>query len=541
MDVRAAGPSFPHWIAQHAVATPERIFAQDAAGGELTYAQTQAAGDRWARAAAAVDVQAGTHVAVMIPTSLTFIECLLGLARVRAVPVPVNTDFKGRMFVHVLQNSQAELMLVSARYLTRLSDIAAQLTHLRRVVVIPDPGVDDDFAKAGVIVETLDAFLARGGDQTLPADMPKPSDVAGIIYTSGTTGASKGVMVPWGQLEASVTTLFPAGTPTPDDVYYVPLPLFHLSGWYGVLAMAMAGGRVVVRERFKTDAFWADVARFGCTTTLILGAMKEWLVAGVDDWPATTTLRNALIIPLGSTGRMFTDRLGVRVCTMFGMTETGHPIVSGAWNPTEAAGCGRVRDGYEVRVVDDDDQEVPDGTAGELLIRTTEPWRLNLGYWAMPEATLATWRNLWFHSGDYLRRSPDGSFFFVDRKKDAIRRRGENISSAEVEAEVMAHPGVLECAAIPVPSEFGEDEVMVYLARRPGETFSEADLIAFLEPRMPRFMVPRFIAIIPELPKTETEKIRKSALREQGLTPETWDREPGGRRSSDEHVAVAHD
>jgi crotonobetaine/carnitine-CoA ligase len=530
--VRAPGCSFPHWVKHHAHAEPDRIFAQDVAGPALTFSQADRAGELWATAAQAVGVEATTHVAMMVPTSLTFIEAFLGLARLRAVPIPVNTDFMGRMLVYVLENSRAGLLIISARFVPRLCEVAEELTCLRRVVVIPEVGGDDAFEKDGVVVESLEAFLERGRNSgiELPAVLPLPQDVAGIIYTSGTTGASKGVLVPWGQLEASVTTLFPVGTPTPDDVYYVPLPLFHLSGWYGVLAMAIAGGRVVIRERFKTDAFWRDVAVFGATTTMILGAMKEWLVADVDSWPTTTTLRNALVIPMGSTARVFTERLDVRVCTVFGMTETGHPIVSEIWNQSDPSICGRVREGYDVRIVDDDDNEVPNGTAGELVVRAAEPWRLSRGYWAMPEQTLEAWRNLWLHTGDYLRRDDDGNFFFVDRKKDAIRRRGENISSAEVEAEVMGHPGVLECAAIPVPSEYGEDEVMVYLTRRQGETFSEADLIDFLEPRMPRFMVPRFIAIVDELPKTETEKIRKSALRDQGVTPETWDRDADQNR-----------
>jgi crotonobetaine/carnitine-CoA ligase len=521
---RAPGPSFPAWIDHQAALTPDKPFAQDVAGPQLTYAEARDAGMVWSRGLVAAEVVAGTHVAMMVPTSLAFVEAFLGLARLRAVPVPLNTDFKGRMLVYVLENSQAEIMIVAARYVERLRDVAHDLHHLRRLVVIPEDGVDGSFERDGVVVEAAADFLGAGAGAGVPDDLPRASDVAGIIYTSGTTGASKGVMVPWGQLEASVSTLFPAGTPTADDVYYVPLPLFHLSGWYGVLCMAMCGGTVVIRERFKTDAFFSDVEEFGVTCVLILGAMKEWLVAAADQWPASTTLRSALVIPLGSTAALLTERLGVRVCTMFGMTETGHPIVSGAWNPEDPSICGRVRPGYEVRIVDDHDREVPPGEPGELVVRASEPWRLNLGYWAMPEQTLQTWRNLWFHTGDYLRQDDSGAFSFIDRKKDAIRRRGENISSAEVEAEVMAHPGVLECAAVPVPSEFSEDEVLVALVRRDGQTFTEADLIAFLEPRMPRFMLPRYVTIMSSLPKTETEKIRKQALRDMGVTPQTWDR-----------------
>tara|TARA_Y100000588_G_scaffold283922_1_gene301470 strand:- start:195 stop:773 length:579 start_codon:yes stop_codon:yes gene_type:complete len=189
-----------------------------------------------------------------------------------------------------------------------------------------------------------------------------------------------------------------------------------------------------------------------------------------------------------------------------------------------------------LRVVDAKDIEVPPGNTGELIVRTDQPWAMNHGYYKNPETTAEAWRNGWFHTGDAFRMNAAGEFFYVDRIKDAIRRRGENISSIEVESQVNEHPAVQECAAIAVPSEFGEDEVMVVLAPKSGETLDPAELVAFLRTRMAHFMVPRYIRIMDALPKTPTTKIQKAPLRANGITEDTWDREAAGIRVKAERL-----
>ena len=186
------------------------------------------------------------------------------------------------------------------------------------------------------------------------------------------------------------------------------------------------------------------------------------------------------------------------------------------------------RPGIECRVVDENDCELPPGQTGELIVRADCPWTMNKGYYKNPEATARAWRNGWFHTGDGFRMDEDGNFYFVDRMKDAIRRRGENISSYEVEAEVLAHPDVNECAAIAVTSELSEDEVMVVIAPVPGAVIDHKELIHFLIPRMAHFMIPRYIRVVEELPKTPTQKVRKTELRSEGVTEDTWDREVAG-------------
>jgi crotonobetaine/carnitine-CoA ligase len=191
---------------------------------------------------------------------------------------------------------------------------------------------------------------------------------------------------------------------------------------------------------------------------------------------------------------------------------------------------GRLFEGFAARVVDGEDNEVPDGTPGELVLRADAAFAFGTGYFGTPEKTVEAWRNLWFHTGDRVIREPDGYFKFVDRLKDAIRRRGENISSFEVETELCAHPAIREAAAVAVPSEFAEEEVLAAIALVEGATLDPAELIAFLTPRMAHFMVPRYIRIVPALPKTPTQKVQKHLLRSEGITADTWDREKAGIR-----------
>jgi crotonobetaine/carnitine-CoA ligase len=238
----------------------------------------------------------------------------------------------------------------------------------------------------------------------------------------------------------------------------------------------------------------------------------------------------ALMFPVVADHREFEARFGLKIRTLYSMTETG-PVTASGWSPDDATSCGRIQPGYQLRIVDEDDYEVPDGTVGELIVRADEPWVLSAGYLDMPEATAIAWRNGWFHTGDAMRRDAAGNFYFVDRIKDAIRRRGENISSFEVEAHVLAHPDVAECAAVAVPSEWGEDEVKIVVVATAGIT--PVALIEFLADRMPRFMIPRYVEFVEELPKTDaTFRVRKVELRERGVNEATWDREAAGMKLS---------
>ena len=329
------------------------------------------------------------------------------------------------------------------------------------------------------------------------------------MYTSGTTGPSKGVMVTHTHAYEYALSVVELVEMREDDVYYNPLPLFHIAGqWAAVYATLIRGATVVLPGAFTLSGFWEDVRRHGATCTFLLGAMASWLWRQRET-PADSDnpMQRMLIVPLLSEVEAFKRRFGVLVSTTWGSTEINVPTRS-SFTLANSRTCGRVAsDRYEVRIVDSDDREVPPGVPGEAVVRTSVPWMLMAGYWQDPAATAAAWRNQWVHSGDILMRDEAGNFSFVDRVKDAIRRRGENISSMEVEAEVLAHPAILECAVVPVASTDTEQEVMAIVSLKPGETLLPETLIRFLEPRMARFMVPRYVEIIEAMPKTPTGKI----------------------------------
>ncbi len=455
-----------------------------------------------------------------------------GLARLRALEVPVNTAYRGRMLRYVVDDSQAAVAVVHADYLDAFAELAGELAELRTVVVV---GGDDTTARGPqrpqrpdlpVELVSCQAFLAgASGDE--PQAAPSGRDIASVMYTSGTTGPSKGVLVTWTQAMLTATAIMPPDRFDSSDAFYSPFPMFHMSGKGPLYATALLGARTVIRRQFSTDAFWDDVRRYGATTTILLGAMANFLVnqpPTADD--ADSPLRDALLLPLVPDTEGFMKRFGVDARTTFNMTETACCILADD-GLVDDSSCGRVRPGFQARVVDGDDEEVAPGELGELVLRGDQPWTLMAGYWRKPEATVAAWRNQWLHTGDGFTRDADGNFYFVDRVKDAIRRRGENISSFEVEAEVNDHPDVLESAAVAVPSELSEDEVKVVVVPRPGATVAPAELVEFLRPRMARFMLPRYVEVVDALPKTPTEKVRKAELRSAGITEATWDRAAG--------------
>jgi len=284
----------------------------------------------------------------------------------------------------------------------------------------------------------------------------------------------------------------------------------------------------VLRGKFSATAYWDDVRRSGAIATGLVGPMTAVLWAQPeqpDD--ADNPLRSVVLGPMIEPMEAFEQRFGVRVCTSYGMTEVPSMIATG-WDHGPWETCGTKSEGWpwpDLAVVDEHDQPVPDGTVGELVVRTRAPWALNAGYHGDPAATAEAWRNGWFHTGDAFRRDAEGRYYFVDRMKDSIRRRGENISSFEVESSVLEHPAVSECAAFAVPDGFGGDEVMVAVVPGADRSLDRDELFAFLGDRMPAYTVPRYVDVVDEIPHNSTTlRVQKFVLRQRGVTPTTWDR-----------------
>ncbi|MEI8305012.1 MAG: AMP-binding protein [Burkholderiales bacterium] len=501
---------------------PDKVFLEFADDGERwTYRQFRELVVQTALGLQRLGVAQGHHVLVWLPNSREHLRVFFALNYLGAVFVPINTAYKGALLAHVIENSDARLAIVHAELAPRLDGVA--LAALTDAVVVGErvacPGLRTH--------HYADVLLPTAGRLEAPARPIEPWDPQSIIYTSGTTGPSKGVLSSYLHI---FTNAGPETWPcvTGEDRFLVNMPLFHIGGMGVVFVMFVRGGSVAFVDRFDTASFLDTVRRTGTTATFLLGVMAsflEKLPPRPDD--ADTPLRLAFMVPLAGDIAAFSRRFGCEIYTIFNMTEISTPIISEP-NPLVRGTCGRKREGVDVRLVDDNDCEVPDGTVGEMMVRTDRPWGMNSGYYKNPKATAEAWRNGWFHTGDSFRRDAQGYYYFVDRKKDAIRRRGENISSFEVEADVQAFPAVREVAAIGVPNEMSEEDVLVVVAPMQGAGIDPAELLAFLRERMAHFMVPRYVRVVAELPKTPSNKVMKAELRREGVTADTWDRERAG-------------
>jgi crotonobetaine/carnitine-CoA ligase len=514
-------------LERNAIQWPQLVVVRFDSGVQFTSTQLLAAVRSRAAGLQALGVQQGDLVLSWLPNGPDAVLNWMALNVLGAVYVPINTAYKGSLLQHVIISSGATLMLAEGSLLERLASIATG--KLKQIVAHGSAGP----ALRGIAL--LPATVLEGNSAELrpPAQPVQPWDTQCVIFTSGTTGPSKGVLCSYRHTYTAAVEFRHVG---PGDTNLVALPMFHVGGILGVNFALIHGGTAAVIERFRTQTFWETVRNMNVTAVGLLGTMVQFLM----QQPASAgdrehSLRKAVIAPFGDEALAFAQRFGVQVFTEFNMTELSVPLWTGAETAVRGT-CGRPRKGVELRLVDAHDELVPEGAVGELILRS-EPWTMSHGYLNDPVTTARTWRNGWFHTGDLFRCDADGNYFFVDRAKDMIRRRGENISSFEVEAELLAFPGVRAAAAVPVAGVGGDDEVLAVLSLQPGTQLDPAQLITFLEPRMAAFMIPRYVRVMEELPLTPTQKIEKHVLRAQGLTADTWDR--GNTRSTRPAPAVA--
>jgi crotonobetaine/carnitine-CoA ligase len=522
-----------HALRKQASIRPERTFLiVPEEGRQWTFAETLADAERVGGGLVRGGAHAGDRVVVMAANSSQFVLTWLGCGVSGLVEVPVNTAYEGEFLRHQAALVQARWAVVDDVHAERFVALRDVLPALEGFWVI-----DTGSAEAALAALRGAGWRAERWDELLTAErlqVPEPAahSLASVFYTSGTTGPSKGVAMPhsqmyfFGQEVVSFTRL------TADDTYLTTTPLFHGNAQFMASFPALiAGARLVVRRKFSASR-WVDHLRENrVTVTNLVGVMMDFVwkqAARPDD--ADNQLRCVYAAPTASSIlEGFMQRFGVEAFVdAFGLTETCAPIISpyGEIRPPGAAGL-LASDWFEIRLVDPDtDEEVPVGTVGELVVRYKHPWTCSLGYYGMPEKTAEAWRNLWFHTGDALRRDETGWYYFVDRYKDALRRRGENISSYEVEQVLLAHPAVRECAVIGVAAgvEAGEDEVMAIVVTEDGARVAAAELWAWCEGKVPAFAIPRFVRFVDALPKTPSEKVRKAALRDDGVTADTHDR-----------------
>ncbi|MFH9617146.1 AMP-binding protein [Streptomyces sp. EN27] len=469
-------------------------------GVRRTYAQTRTAAATMAGALADRGCRPGDRVATLLSNRVELVDVVLGCAWLGAVVVPLNTALHGRLLRHALDESEARFLYVE-------EDLAARVGEVGYAGQVWVAGSSS--APVHGVARALDPYPSR------------PGDTAAILFTSGTTGPSRGVRCPhaqfvwWGRNVADSLRL------NTDDTLYTCLPLFHTNALHALAQAVTVGASVVVDRRFSASRYWARAAGARATCVYVLGAMVPMLLAqppGPDD-RAHRAWRGLGPGTPGALWDVFRERFGVTLVDGFGSTET-NLVIGSVPEDCRPGYMGTVREGFEARVVDAELSCVPDGTPGELVVRTDQEHAFATGYLGYAAPAPGAWRR----TGDRVVREPDGWFRFVDRVKDCIRRRGENISSYEVEIALRAHPDIAEAAAFPVPSGLAEDEVMVAVVPRTGRVLDPAQVARHCATELPAFAVPRYVDVVAALPLTETGKVRKSVLRGRGVTGETWDR-----------------
>ena len=494
-------------------------------GRSFSYAETCAAAAGYAGALAAAGVTAGDRVAIMCGNRAELLLTVLGCGWLGAIAVPINTASRGAQLEHILANCGARLLVIEREFAAVLAPLPRQRIALQALWLVGDGAAPDlpDFKS--------DPFPPP--QAALPPHPVEPGDTFAILYTSGTTGLSKGVCCPHAQYfwwAFYTGELLGVGE---GDVLMTTLPMFHTNALNSFYQALLNGATLVVEPRFSASGFVAALAREKATVTYVLGAMVPILLAqpeSATDRAHAVRLALAPAVP-AHFHRRFVERFGIGLIDGYGSTETN--CIMGAPLAEQRPGTmGRVLPGFDARVVDAQDNELADGEAGELILRADEPFAFATGYFGMADKTVEAWRNLWFHTGDRVVRERDGYYRFIDRMKDAIRRRGENISSYEVEQVIVSHPEVENAAVFPVRSELAEDEVMAAVVLRAGAQLLPAALLDYCQPRMPYFAVPRFVEFVAALPVTENGKVTKYKLRERGVTADTWDRETAGYKVS---------
>jgi crotonobetaine/carnitine-CoA ligase len=489
------------------------------AGTEVTFEQMRRRSCAAANVLADLGVGRGDCVALFTATCPEWVYFWLGAARIGAVSAAVNAANKGDFLLHTLRLSKAKVILTDVERRPRVDEVVGQLKTVTDVVVQGD-------SLTGALSDvTGDAVrLADGAGEV--------GDVGSLFFTSGTTGPSKAVATTWHYLFSVAATVASAWQFGPGEVLWTAMPLFHLSAAPSVLAPMLVGGTTALAAAFHPGEVWDDVRAHGAIGFAGAGAMVSMLQnLPADPRDAQLPLRFISAAPIDANSyHEIEKRYGCRIVTMYGMTEAFPIAVKGVADDGVPGTSGRPNPNFDVRIVDADGSPLPAGAVGEITCRPRYPQVMSEGY--IGQGLQVESHPEWFRTGDLGKLDVDQNghqnLTYIDRVKDSLRRRGENVSSVEVETVVMRHPAVLEAAAVGVPSQLGEDDILLIVTLRPGAALDCAELLDFCAARMPYFCVPRFVESVDELPKNGIGRIRKDLLRTRGLGPGAWDREKHG-------------
>ncbi|PXV71665.1 AMP-binding protein [Sinimarinibacterium flocculans] len=499
----------------------------DLSGETYSYLDIHRQSSRLANTLAAHGVNTGDTVVTMLDNNIHAVLSWFAINKLGAISVPVNTAYKGDFLRHQIADAAATVIVAESDYVERIGLIENDLPAIKLVL-----HTNTVAPSALSRIEMLSLESTLSADDRDPGYEPKPSDLSMLIYTGGTTGPSKGCMISHNYACNLARQANDCTERDETSVMWTALPLFHLNATAAsLLATMMSGGRVVLAPRFSVSNFWPDIERSGATHVSLLGSMFPMLAQAPDN-EAMQRCRGQLVTVMGAPfpsvlQTIWKERFGVRYTFApgYGLSEASLVTTIRCSEEAKPGSSGRRNEWFDVRIVDDNDQELPPGVAGEVIIRPRQPHVMFEGYWNRPADTLKIMKNLWLHSGDIGKFDEDGFFYFVDRKKDYLRRRGENISSFEMETTFRAHPAVEDVAVHAVPSDVTEDDVKVTAILKAGSTITEDELCRWSIERLPYFAVPRFIEFRSQLPRNPVGRVLKYQLRDEGVTPQTWDRE----------------
>jgi crotonobetaine/carnitine-CoA ligase len=503
-------------------------------GNDWSYEEIHRLTNRYANGFSRVGIRKGTHVALILGNSLEYFGATWGLGKIGAVSVPLNTAAKGELLRYFIEQSNSEWVIYGEEWEERLGEILHSLEKVKGCQRLGRAGTRGSaIAQQGRDLIDLKS-LESETDDDVDHSRVTYQDPHLIMYTSGTTGPSKGVHLPHSQAHAVGRILASEYGYREDDVIYTCLPLFHGNAWnYSCYPALWADATIAVSPRFSVSRFWSEIRQTRATQFNALGAMISMLLKQPEaQEDKSHQVRQCMALPLSrETYRVFKHRYGIDITSLYAMTETFPATLFVPGDSEEkGASAGRASSYTELQILDENDIPLPAGQTGEICVRPREPWIMMLGYYNMPEATAGAMRNMWMHSGDRGYLDEDGYLYFVDRTKETIRRRGENISAYEVEMLAARHPDVREVAAVPVASDLSEDDVMIFVVLRDGADLTHAELIDHCAANMAYFMVPRYVHFVAAIPKTSSEKIEKYKLKQWAADhkAELWDRENEG-------------
>ncbi|MBL6954867.1 MAG: AMP-binding protein [Alphaproteobacteria bacterium] len=523
-------------VQRQAEAHGEREFMSFEHGTTLTFASLHRDSDHMACKLASLGVGPGDRVMVMLKNRIEFMQVMLAIMKLGAIFVPINTELKGAFLQHQMRNAEPRVVFLDAALADAFDAVQGGNESLAAIVYVAGAVPDQrPLVLASATAMTFEAFASLAGAGRDVLISPKAEDIACIMYTSGTTGPSKGVLMPHAHCYLFGHSMALNMEMTEQDCQYVCMPLFHAMGLLlQVISSLITGSKVYCIERFSPNTWLNDVRTCGATVSNALGVIPEFIFRTPEtEFDRDHRLRRVVAVPIAAEwGDAMEERFGFKFIQGYGMTEINLPCYTNADDPLLPGLAGHVLDDFfEVRVVNSEtDISMPQGEIGEIVIRPKVPFCFNQGYFRMPERTVEAWRNLWFHTGDAGRFDEQGRLYYADRIRDRIRRRGENISSFEIEQVLNDHPDINESAVVGIRVEGagGEDEVKAYIVTDGGADIDNVALLDYCVEQIPRFAVPRYIEAVGALAKTATGKIQKEPLRQAGITNRTWDREAVG-------------